>query len=256
MTRCGVFTGALLTLALAAGAWSVEAQEIRGQVIDSENGSPVGLAGVFILDRERDVVIASASDTAGFYSVQMPGTGEYILVVQRLGYFENETPLLAVEEGGQYGVDIEMRPEPFRLDPLEVTVRNEQLEQYLTLEMGSNPNAVFGYRVFQGLLLEEAKLGAKDNTEVLRRLFIPVSHGRAVCVGDMGLGMPDRRTGYIEPTPRCGAIYVDDVRCPAEHMESIDMATIGVVVRLGGQVRLYTRGFDWTFRSERGGDRC
>jgi len=247
---------AFLILTLVAGAGSVEAQEIVGRVIDSENGAPIGLAGVFVLDREREVVVASASDTAGFYSVQTPGTGEYILIVQRLGYFENETPLFAVEEGGQYGVDIEMRPEPFRLDPLEVTVRNEELERYLTLEMGTNPNSVFGYRVFQGLLLEEAKLGAADNTQVLRRLFIPVSHGRTVCVGELGLGMPDRKTGYIDPAPRCGALFVNDVRCPAEHMETIDMAAIGVVVRLGGAVRLYTRDFDWTFRSRSGRIPC
>jgi hypothetical protein len=243
-------------LTLAAGAGSAEAQEIRGQVLDSENGAPIGLAGVFILDREREVLVASASDTAGFYSVEPPGGGEYILIVQRLGYFENETPLFAVEEGGQYGVDIEMRPEPFGLDPLEVTVRNEELERYLTLEMGVNPNSVFGYRVFQGLLLEEAKLGAADNTQVLRRLFIPVSHGMSVCVGELGLGLPDRKTGYIDPTPRCGALFVNDVRCPSEHMESVDIATIGVVVRLGGQVRLYTRDFNWTFRSNVGRNPC
>jgi hypothetical protein len=223
-------------------------QEVRGRVIDATNGAAVGLAGVFILSAEREVVVGSAADTAGYYRIVAPTAGEYFLFVQRLGYFENETPLLALGEGGQYGVDIEMRPEPFRLDPLEVTVRNEELEDYLTLELGVNPNSVFGYRAYQGIRLQQAKLEAADNTDLLRELYVAVTHGFDACVGSIGMGLPERGSGSAGGERLCGSLYLDDVRCPVEHIEEIPMDRIGVVVTMGGDVRLYTRDFDWTFR--------
>ena len=253
---------AALAVALV-GAAPAGAQEIRGRVVDASNGAAVGLAGVFVLDAERNVVESVAADTAGYYTVQAPGTGEYVLYAQRLGYFENETPLVAVEAGGVYGIDFELRPEPFRLDPLEVVVRNEELTEYLTLEIGVNPNSVFGYRAYQGVRLEEAKLRAHDNTDLLRELFVPVEHGaEGVCVGATGLSVPARppaslRRNYASVATggerRCGSLYVNDLPCPNEHIEAFDMDQIAVVVVLGGSVRLYTRSFEWTFNPNRGG---
>ena len=252
---------ALVTAALAGAP--LDAQEIRGRVVDANNGVAVGLAGVFVMDAERNIVESVAADTAGYYVVQAPGAGEYILHAQRLGYFENETPLVAVEDGGVYGIDFELRPEPFRLDPLEVVVRNEELTNYLTLELGINPNSVFGYRAYQGIRLEEAKLKAHDNTDLLRELYIPVEHGiEGVCVGMIGLGVPGRPPATLQRGSGsavtggerlCGQLFVNDLRCPNEHIEEFDMDRIAVVVLLGGSVRLYTRDFDWTFNPNRGG---
>jgi hypothetical protein len=62
------------------------------------------------------------------------------------------------------------------------------------------------------------------------------------------MGLPARGSGDAGGARRCGSLWVDDVRCPNEHIESVDMDAIAVVVVLGGSVRLYTRSFDWTFR--------
>lgn len=257
MTRLAALGLTLPILAFTCAS-VVSAQQIRGRVSDSANGGPVALAGVFLLDSERDVVVGSSSNREGFYVIEVPGAGEYYLYVQRLGYFENESPLVAVGPSGQYGIDIEMRPEPFRLDPLEVTVRNEELEDFLTLKLGRNPNSIFGYRVIQGVRLQEARLKAVDNTDLLRWLYIPVSHGVEVCIGSIGhggrrpipwgLSTEDRSKAAELVKRQCGALYVDDHRWQNEHVEEIDMATIGVVVVLGGDVHLYTRHFDWTMR--------
>jgi hypothetical protein len=178
-----------------AGPVTLEAQEIHGRLVDAENGVPVGLAGVFLLDRERELVVGSASDTAGYYAITAPEAGEYYLYVQRIGYFENETPLFAAAADGAYSVGFEMRPEPFRIDPIGVTVRNEELERFLTLEFGRNPNSLLGYRAYQGIRVQEAKLKAEDNTDFLRELYIPVSHGFQVCVGSIYRGHATRTTG-------------------------------------------------------------
>lgn len=159
----------------------------------------------------------------------------------------------------------------FRLDPLRVSVRNEELEEYLTREIGENPNGVFGYRVIQGLALEEVKAGAEDNTEVLRRLFIPVHHGRQVCVRWGGFAprpSPTALGGTSDPngTPAserepdtnfpCGRLYVNGYECPAELLERLDPDHIAVVVTLGGNVHLYRRDFEWTFRPAPGTGAC
>ena len=161
---------------------------------------------------------------------------------------------------GRYAVDFEMRPEPIRLDPLEVSVSNEKLEDFLTLEFGVHPATLRGYRAIQGTRLERAKLDAEDNTDLLRKLYIPVSHGAEVCVGTFGAPLPARMgyertmaraeaTGRVDdPRQQCGAIYVDGLRCRNEHLEQIDMDRIAVVVTLQNAVHLYSRAFDWTFR--------
>lgn len=265
---------------LTLGASGVSGQLIQGRLLDAENGAPVALAGVFILSADREVLVGSASDTSGLYSIAVPGDGEFYLFVQRLGYFENETPLFRAEADRTYSVDIEMRPEPFRMDPLSVTVRNEELEDFLTLQLGENPNGLFGYRVHQGIALQEAKLGATDNTEILRRLYVWISHGQQVCIGavasggasfpprdgasprrDPDTGVPlDPRTGDVLWLDEmgggsCGALYLDGYRVPNEHVETVEMESVAVVVTLPGSVRLYTRGFDWTMRPGSGEDR-
>ncbi len=238
---------------------SVEAQIISGRVLDSENGSGVGLAAIIVLDPQRTPLLMRAADTAGVFQVDFPGPGEYYLVIERLGYFETESPLLAVDADARYSVDFEMRPEPIRLDPLQVTVSNGRLEDFLSLEFGVHPATLRGYRVIQGTRLEEAKLKAEDNTDLLRWLYIPVSHGSRVCVGTFGAALP-ARMGYertmaraeaaatVDPERQCGAVYVDGIRCRNEHVEEIDMDPIAVVVTVDGAVYLYSRDFDWTFR--------
>lgn len=251
---------ALATLAISLPCSGLAAQQLSGRIIDAANGAPVGFAAVFLLDAGRSPIVASSTDQEGNYRLEVPGAGEYYLVVERLGYFENETPLLAVGADGQYAVDMEMRPEPFRLDPLAVTVENEQLEEFLTLAFGQHPATLPGYRAIQGIRLEEAKLNSRDNTDLLRRLYVPVSHGRQVCIGTFGVSRPERtssdrtnaRAELPDPNAQCGALYVNDDRCNRlEHVEEIVMDNIAVVVTLEGSVHLYTRDFDWTLGGQR-----
>lgn len=267
------FARAVLAAAalLATASSPLPAQVISGRVVDSETGQPVGLTAVILLDADRTPLVMSAAELNGRYRIEAPGPGEYYLVVERLGYFENETPLFAVESEGEYGIDLEMRSEPIRLDPLQVTVRNEELEDFLTLELGlgMHPASLRGYRSIQGIRLEEAKREAEDNTDLLRRLYIPVSHGRRVCINTIGTGagLPGRmqyerinaRADAAEErelSRQCGALYLNGIRCRNEHIEEIPMDRIAVVVTLEGSVHLYTRDFDWTFRPGFEGGAC
>ncbi|MDX1645887.1 MAG: carboxypeptidase-like regulatory domain-containing protein [Longimicrobiales bacterium] len=262
-----VATGILLALSLETP--DLSAQTLSGRILDAANDGPVGLAAVIVLDAQRTPLITSAADAEGRYRIELPAPGVYYLFVERLGYFENETPLFSVRSTGSYGIDVELRPEPIRLDPLEVTVSNETLEDFLTLDLGQHPASVPGYRSIQGLRLEQAKRMAEDNTDLLRKLYIPVSHGSSVCVGTFGSGAElPARMGYervMEATedrerdPRtrqCGALYLNGHRCRNELIEEIHMDRIAVVVAFRDAVHLYTRDFDWTYRPGFSGAVC
>ncbi|MEM7414806.1 MAG: carboxypeptidase-like regulatory domain-containing protein [Gemmatimonadota bacterium] len=238
----------------------LSAQEVRGTVTDASNGASVGLAAVILLDGERNAVRTSIADVEGRYVLPVPGQGEYYLIAERLGYFESESPLLAIGGEGVFGADFELRPEPIRLDPLEVTVTNEQLTDFLTMQlgMGENPSAFIGYRAMQGERIARAQIEADDTSDFLRRLYVPISHGQEVCIGSFGrgTGLP-ARMGYErvmeaqarpDPTSTCGTLYINGFRCPNDQIEALDRYRVAAVVVLPGEVHMFTRDFDWSLK--------
>lgn len=278
MTRPGVaLSAAWLAAALMAGA--AEGQTVRGTVVDGVNGRPVSLAGVSLLDHQRNHVVVAVTDSLGRYTVPVPEGGEYFLVAQRFGYRDMISPLLAVSDTMAYELDLELRPEPLGLGGVQVTVRNEEVTRWLTREFGINPSAAFGFRLLQGERLAEAKArGRYRPTETLRWLYIPVSHKtqcvsinsvpRAETVTFRGLrqgafGQPGSApVGTVDPDAArraetakaddpnagCGTLMVDDQVVANDFLDRIDMASVAAVVTLPGMVRMYTYAFDWNFR--------
>ena len=220
---------------------AAEAQVVRGTVVDGSNGAAVPLAGVFLLDRDRSVVVQTMSDSLGRYVLEAPGPGDYVLAGQRLGYVQMASALLALGED-TYELDLELEPDPFQFDPLEVTVRNKVLVEWFRFEAGVNPNTVFGYRAIQGADLMAARQKARDNTDMLRWLYVPVSHGREACVGWRMSDLP--RPGDEPTGPPCGRLWLDGRPVPVEHIETIDRWQVAVVVVLPPDVYLFTREFD------------
>lgn len=251
------------------------AQTVRGTVLDASNGRPVALAGVYLLDRERNSLVVAVADSLGRYGLSVPDSGEYFLVAERFGYHDLESPLLAISDERDYGLDLELRPQPLGLEPLNVTVRNEQVIEWLTREFGVNPTGAFGFRLLQGERLAEARTkGGNRPTETLRWLYIPVSHGlgcvainatpRAATVGYRGprnqafpapgtaqtgtRSMEQIRSDFERGPDTCGSVFVNDQLLPNEQIETIDMSSIAAIVTLPGLVRMYTFDFDWSFR--------
>lgn len=278
---CALRLALSLSLLAALSAAPVGAQLVRGTVVDASNGQPVALTAVSLLDRERDHVVIAMSDSLGRYFLEVPDSGEYMLLAQRFGYMDMESPLLAISDDRDYALDLELRPAPLGLAGIDVTVSNERVIDWLKLELGVNPAAAFGFRLLQGARLDEAKLRGKlDPTNTLRFLYIPIWH-RGECVvinsvpraerttwwsGNGGgafaeLGAPPVGTRSGAETTRsreetrtgsegagCGSLMVNDRVVPNEHIDSIDMSNVAVVVTFFGQVRMYTYDFNWTFR--------
>jgi hypothetical protein len=249
--RVAVVATLLSALSLPSPAAS---QTLHGRVVESGNGRPVALAGVYLLNRDREAITLAIADSLGRYQLTVPDSAEYFLLTQRLGYFEVESPLLVISGRRDYELDFELRPEPIALDPLTVTVRNDDFTRWWALEFGGNPQNIPGFRLIQGALLEEAKMRAEDNTETLRFVYVSVTHGLQVCIAMTPRAV---RGGYNRPPKpgpgaapeSCGRLYVDDQWIPNEHIEDIDMAKIGVIATFPGVVRMYSRDFDWTFRA-------
>lgn len=233
-------------IALVSGVPGVgHAQAMRGSVVDADSGRPVPQAGVFLLSRDREVVRQTMADSLGRFAIEAPRAGEYYLVGQSLGYAQTLSSLLAVGDR-TYELDIELVPDPIRLDPLSVSVQNEELLEWFRFRAGLNPTEGFGFRAIQGTDLAEARQRARDNTDMLRWLYIPVSHATEACLGHRFLELP-RGRGAAGP-PACGRLFLDGYERPVEHLESLDRWSIGVVVVIPPDVYLFTRGFDWSFR--------
>jgi hypothetical protein len=273
----------LIGVALCVGALVATApagaQVVSGRVIDSTNGAPVSLVGVHLLDRQGDHVAITVADSLGRYFLTVPDSGEYVIVAQRYGYTDLESPLLAISNRRDYDLDLELTPAPIGLGGVTVTVRNEEVIDWLTLELGVDPSEAFGFRLLQGARLEEAKARAEyEPTGTLRWLYVPISHGRCVSINALpqpqsvssfrgarnqasaGAGTPPAGARSLEdgvpatgsgPDGRdCGMLMVDDRVIPNELIDTVDMTSIAVVVTLPGSVRMYTYEFNWAFRRQ------
>lgn len=252
----GVAT-ALAAVATAVGAPPVLGQSLAGMVRDAHSGAPVQAAGIYLVDAGGERRGVAMSDSLGRFRIDLPTSGEHALVAERFGYEAVRSPLFTVGDTDLDAVTIslEMEPRPLELAELSVTVRNEQLTDWFSLRWGQNPAVFPGYRLIQGLRLEEARIRSEDNTELLRWLYIPVSHGREVCLGspmpalERGGGrVASGGAGVRLAGTRCGKLFVDGEPMPAEHLDRIDMRSIGAVVFFDTplSVYLFTRGFDWT----------
>lgn len=199
----------------------------------------------FLLDRSQEPVRQTMTDSLGRFRVEAPHPGEYYLVGQSLGYAQTLLALLAVGER-TYELDIELTPDPIRLDPLQVSVRNKEMFEWFRFNRGVNPSESFGFRAIQGGDLVAAQQRARDNTDLLRWLYIPVTHGREACVGHRFVEL-ERGSGRSGP-PACGKLYVDGYERPVEHIEALDRWSIAVVVVIPPDVHFFTRGLDWSFR--------
>jgi hypothetical protein len=235
---------------LASLCWpcGLSAQWIHGRVIDESSEKPVQAATVYLrLGSTEEPMGMAIADAEGRFSLKIPREGEYRILAESLGYLQLRSPLLALPGAGSSEVQLELRPEPLGLDPVIVTVRNEAMEAWFRRERGINPHSMFGFRALQGERLEEAKARSDDNTNLLRWLYIPISHGREVCVGVPP--RPPRRystkTEKAGSVDRCGNLFVDGMRVPNEHIEAVDKSSIIAVITFPGTVHMFTRDFDW-----------
>lgn len=81
----------LVAAAMSVGAGAVQAQQIRGRVVDEQSRSALVEVTVTLRAVDDSTVIDRTGTAAdGFFTVRAPGPGEYRVVVERIGYVSAE----------------------------------------------------------------------------------------------------------------------------------------------------------------------
>lgn len=101
----------------------LEAQAIRGQVVDASTGAPVSQANVVVFGDGGSALVTLA-DEDGNYQMRLPSAGVYLVQASRQGYRPTTADSLLVQ--GSVVVDvplIELQPQPVVLDEVTATGR-------------------------------------------------------------------------------------------------------------------------------------
>jgi hypothetical protein len=117
------FLTASIALGVSLIGTSLEAQTVQGRLLDAPSGQPVAAATVMLLDTARVPVSSTSSNASGAFSVQASEPGDYLLLVQALGYASVLDGIYELGEGGEISLEIRLRPSPLEMDSLEVSVQ-------------------------------------------------------------------------------------------------------------------------------------
>ena len=119
--------GAALLLAtlLLLGASQVDAQVVRGAVVDRTTLGTVDGAGVWLLDsRGTPLGTGAVSDDSGRFAIQLPRAGRYRLRVARIGFGPETTEPFEVERGQTLTLQLFMEQRPVSLGEVEIRERS------------------------------------------------------------------------------------------------------------------------------------
>lgn len=109
---------ALLTTLVTTSAFG---QAVRGRVVLPDSVTPAAGVRVEVRDSARGVVGWTVTGQSGRFSLQLPGPGDYLMQVARIGYRPSMIPLPGVLANEGRTLDVYIAEQPLQLDELEVT---------------------------------------------------------------------------------------------------------------------------------------
>ncbi|MGD8320040.1 MAG: carboxypeptidase regulatory-like domain-containing protein [Gemmatimonadota bacterium] len=118
------------------------AQTLTGRVLEDGRNTPIADASITLVDRKDKQRAGTLSDSLGRFHLAPPEAGEYVIVVERIGYETSRSPLLSIKEKdeGTVSVELMMTPEPVGLEGLEVSVEREARQELRSF--GLTPTAL------------------------------------------------------------------------------------------------------------------
>lgn len=235
-------------LLLALVPLPTRAQVIQGQVVDEEDERPIPQALVALYRADGEQAVATLSDSAGFYRLEVPGPGEYHLMAEGLGFEDFRSHLLSIQDPeGLYPLDLAVRRVPIPLRGLDVTVdRMEVLEKPIQLLIGVSPRSLRWEPILRDRIVEHMEKG-HNLPDLIRwsNLGVVVRTGRdGVCFEIRGSCVPVVLNGFPLTT------RLDGTSGPWAEMIPLEMVEVVVVVSRhesilypAGAVLLYTSGW-------------
>jgi hypothetical protein len=159
---------AFLAAVLAVGvAQSLEAQVVRGRVVERRTGHPLPTASVTVLDSAGQAAGYGQTDAFGEFSVRLARAGSFFVRAERVGYRPATSALSDVDEG----------EEVYRV--LALGVGDPQLE---------GAGAGLGGLLFPGRILAGPRGAATDTRPATSR-----GPADAAAAGSDGKGATERR---------------------------------------------------------------
>ncbi len=100
----------------------LDAQEIRGHLLESGTGRPIASGAVFLLDEAGETIDVVEADSVGFFRLGAEDPGVYYLRARHQGYRERTDGAFEMGVGGRLEVEFYLRPDAIELDGVDVEV--------------------------------------------------------------------------------------------------------------------------------------
>lgn len=230
-----VFVGTLASAAPGA------AQVIEGRAT-GDDGVAVEGALVGLYDQDGTQRAATLANEQGFYRLDAPEPGEYILGAERIGFSPFRSPLLAVGDRAEpYRIDFEMLRAPVPIEGITVTAdRREEIERQIRLMIGVSPKSLRREPILRDEIIANWERG-RDLPGMLQWGSYP------------GLIVKKDREGFCyEMRGVCAPVFLNGMALGPEWSQDIPLELLGSIVLLGrnesiaypsGAVLLYTEAW-------------
>jgi len=127
MTRCRCF---MVGLFLHAVAPTVDAQQVRGRLLDFATRAPIPAGVVLLYSADSSFVMRAVSDADGHWLLKATRPGAYYISARRLGYQPSVSAVMTLDARADVTSDVFLRVLPVRLDPVQTraAIIRQQLE--------------------------------------------------------------------------------------------------------------------------------
>jgi carboxypeptidase family protein len=158
--------------ALVLGSSPAMAQMLRGTVLDSSSGKPVGGAQVVVFSAAGVRMGDAVTLADGQFTFHLPAAGEYRLRASRLGYETTITETIAVASTSESIVSLLLAPRPLSLDTLTVVAPGAAHRLPSLEEVGfyRRQRTLVGYFLTRAQIEKYSKYSHYYMTDVLRHL--------------------------------------------------------------------------------------
>lgn len=121
----------LLLLVLFPVLLAAQQSRIEGRVLEDETGEPLDGTTVELLSNRGDPLDREVTDERGRFRFEVEDREGIRLRAARLGYEDNVTPLLHLENRRYFEVEVRLSTDAILLAPLEVVARSESRTPYV-----------------------------------------------------------------------------------------------------------------------------
>lgn len=194
------------------------AQVVGGTVLDSASARPVTGAHVVLLAPAGSMVDDRVTGADGAFMFRLPGAGDYLLRVSRLGYSTKITQPIGVDSTFAASVKLWLAPNAVPLDTLTIVAERIVVEKQLSflVDAGFYDRQRMGF----GYFFVRAQIDTL-HPRVMSDMFYGLSRVQVVC----------RRLGLCDLlTSSAGTMFIRRSCSPSVVLD-------GLVLRVGGDSR-------------------